>query len=286
MFVSTETGSFEKYGDNFEIVSMLKNAGFDAFDYTMYSGAPGKNIFVDDKDYLKKAEALRKFADSIGIVCNQTHAPFPSVRIGNDQYNKEIIVRINRAIEITAVLGGKVCVIHPFNDYTPEQNAELYAKFLPTAERCGVIIGAENMWNWDNKVWKASPAACCEPVNFLQTLKAVNSPYLKACVDIGHAEMDGLGTTAEDMILALGDNIVALHIHDNDRWHDSHSLPFLMKIDFQKVLAALRKIGYKGDITFEADTAPKGTPKELIPDLARFMAAIGKYMRNEVLSVK
>ena len=73
-----------------------------------------------------------------------------------------------------------------------------------------------------------------------------------ACLDLGHAEMKGLGTSAEEMILKLGDRLAALHIHDNDRWHDSHQIPFSMDIDFDKIVAALKKIKYKGYFTLEA----------------------------------
>ena len=55
------------------------------------------------------------------------------------------------------------------------------------------------------------------------------------------------------MIRALGHRLQALHIHDNDRWHDSHQIPFSMSIDFAPIAAALKEIGYKGWFTLEAD---------------------------------
>lgn len=71
-------------------------------------------------------------------------------------------------------------------------------------------------------------------------------------MDIGHAEMRGLNTSAEEMILALGDCLQALHLHDNDRWDDSHEIPFSMNIDFNKVISALKEIKYHGYFTLEA----------------------------------
>ena len=81
----------------------------------------------------------------------------------------------------------------------------------------------------------------------------MNDPDLVACLDIGHAEMAGLETSSEKMILTLGDSLAALHIHDNDLKHDSHQIPFSMQINFDVVVRALKKIGYKGDLTLEAD---------------------------------
>ena len=42
-----------------------------------------------------------------GILCNQSHAPFPS--------RGPIIPYLKRALECTAEAGGKICIIHPDN---------------------------------------------------------------------------------------------------------------------------------------------------------------------------
>ena len=61
--------------------------------------------------------------------------------------------------------------------------------------------------------------------------------------------MRGQNTTAVEMIHALGHRIGALHLHDNNKWKDSHALPFTMDIDFVPIMHALGEIGYAGDIT-------------------------------------
>ena len=55
------------------------------------------------------------------------------------------------------------------------------------------------------------------------------------------------------MILALGDKVKCLHIHDNDLHNDSHLIPFSMNIDFGAVVRALKIINYGGYLTLEAD---------------------------------
>lgn len=55
------------------------------------------------------------------------------------------------------------------------------------------------------------------------------------------------------MIKALGQRLQALHIHDNDQWHDLHQIPFSMKIDFNEIVKALKYTGYNGYFTLEAD---------------------------------
>ena len=142
-------------------------------------------------------------------------------------------------------------------------------------------IATENMWNWSDEKNEALPAACSDPASFNAHLDAVNDPYFVACLDIGHAEMRGLNTNAEQMVLALGDRLQALHIHDNDQWHDSHQIPFSMNLDFDAIVKALKKIDYKGYFTleasayleypkFNADNVMKGTQD--LADSARKLA--------------
>lgn len=64
--------------------------------------------------------------------------------------------------------------------------------------------------------------------------------------------MCGSGSGAVEMIYALKERLQALHIHDNDRWHDSHQIPFSMSIDFNYVVKALKNINYQGYLTLEA----------------------------------
>jgi sugar phosphate isomerase/epimerase len=160
---------------------------------------------------------------------------------------------LKRAIECTAEAGGQICVIHPDNNKSPEENREMYLELLPFAKEMGVKIATENMWNW-NKEWDHSTfAACATARDFNAHLDAVNDPSFVACLDLGHAEMQGSGDGAVNMILALGDRLQALHIHDNDRLHDSHQIPFSMNMDFVAITKALKEIGYQGYATLEAE---------------------------------
>ena len=221
------------------------------FDLARYDPRSGSASAGDERlsgaDYEKYVLQLKRIGNDCGIVCNQSHAPFPSRAKGMEKY-------IMRAIECTALAGGKICIVHPDNDKSAEENAEFYARLLPLAKDCGVKIAAENMWNWNAAEDHAAPAACSSAQDFLRHEEAADDEYLVACLDIGHAEMRGLGTSAEEMIAVLGKKLQALHIHDNDKWHDSHALPYTMQIDFAGIAAALKKAGYEGDFTLEADT--------------------------------
>ena len=279
--ISTEIESTSKIIGEERAIELIAKAGFDAWDFSMVSHmAPydWKNNCVkiidhplQSADYAAYAKKLRKIGEDNGIHCNQSHAPFP-VR------SAEICSYLKRAIECTAIAGGEICVIHPDNNKSPEENAEMYLELLPFAKEHNVKIATENMWNWNKEKDHAAAAACSHHDNFVAHIKAVNDPYLVACLDIGHAEMKGLDTTAEEMIYALGDSVAALHLHDNDLWHDNHDLPFTMGRDFDKVIKALKKIDYKGYMTLEANSHMRSYTAENALDGLKEMAAAARRL--------
>ncbi|MBO4262947.1 MAG: sugar phosphate isomerase/epimerase [Clostridia bacterium] len=254
MKISTEIGMAANFIGEKKAVEEVAKAGFDAWDFSMtdnmalYDWSTGKLRPNDHPlatdNYLKFARELKKIGEDNGIHCNQSHAPFPCIV-------PEVRAYLKRSIECTAEAGGNICVIHPCNDWTLKQNAEMYFELLPFAKSCGVKIATENMWNWDGAKDQASPAACSDEKSFCAMLDEVKDEYFVACLDIGHAEMRGLNTDAVKMIHALGDKLQALHIHDNDKHYDSHELPYTMNIDFPPIIKALKDVNYGGYFTLE-----------------------------------
>lgn len=254
MRISTEIDSFAKRIGEEAAIRLAAEAGFDAFDFSMFrmisfdwptrTIGPGAHPLGGD-GWREFAKGIRRTADECGIVCNQSHAPFPTL-------GEAIMPYLFRAIECTAIAGGDICVIHPDNDKSAEENAEIYARLLPFAKECGVRIATENMWNWDNEQKIALPAACSHHEDFLRHIEAVDDPYLVACLDVGHAEMAGLDTSVGEMVRTLGPHLAALHLHDNDLRHDNHQIPFSMEINWTSLIKHLVLADYRGDLTLEA----------------------------------
>lgn len=256
MRVSTEICSAAKIVGYEKAVELYARAGFDAYDLSLFEMAKvdwDKGCIAESdhpfaksaRDALAFTKRIKQVAADNGIHCNQSHAPFPARVVPVDL--------IKRAIECTAEAGGKICIVHPDNDKTAEQNAEYYNELLPFAKEHGVKIATENMWNWKNGAKTSCFAACSTSEDFVKHIDTVNDSYLVACLDIGHAEMQGSGSGAYNMIKALDARLQALHIHDNDRLGDSHQIPFSMNIDFDKVAQGLKEINYSGYLTLEAD---------------------------------
>lgn len=265
MKTSTEINSIARIIGAEKAVEQVAKAGFDAWDFSMFrmvSKDKANKVLMENphplggKNYLAYARELKKIGLDNGIHCNQSHAPFPSDFPGMEPY-------LFRAIECTAEAGGKICVIHPCNNLSAEENAEMYRKLIPFADGCGVKIATENMWNRapDRSI---VPAACSDPEDFCRHIDILDGQIV-ACLDIGHAEMAGLQTSAVEMICALDHRLQALHIHDNDCLNDSHQIPFSMNIDFVPVVKALKDIGYQGYFTLEADAYLKNFSEENVP---------------------
>lgn len=282
MKISTEIASAARLIGEEKAIELYAKAGFDAWDFSMFSMclyhwqtgtcAPNDHPLAGDH-YLQFARKLKAIGLENGIHCNQSHAPFPVSC-------PEIRSYLKRAIECTAEAGGEICIIHPDNNKTPEENAEMYLELLPFAKDCNVKIATENMWNWDNEKGHSSFAACATGESFCQHVDAVNDPYLVACLDLGHAEMFGSGTGAANMIRDLGPRLQALHIHDNDQLNDSHQIPFSMKMDFDAIVKALKDIGYSGYLTLEADQYLKAFDAENVFDGMKNLAAAAKKLSD------
>lgn len=281
MKIATHIGPAANIIGEEKSIEYVAKAGFDAWDFSMFKMCRYDRVnkcFLESdhplngSGYLDFAKRLKQVADDNGLICNQSHAPFPS--------NKDTMPYLKRAIECTAVVGGDICVIHPDNNGTPEENAAMYLELLPFAKQCGVRIATENMWNWDKEKERALPAACSDPENFNAHLDAVNDDFLVACLDIGHAEMMGENVSSVKMIHALGSRLQALHIHDNDKRHDSHQIPFSMDVDFESIVKALKQIGYSGFFTLECDCYFKNCPPEKVFEKFQDMAAVSKRLAD------
>ena len=139
MLLSTQTHYFFEHFGYEKALEMFADAGFDALDVTLFKDLDTDPAFCDGyRDYA--AELLEK-AKECGIVFNQSHAPFPSYKAEDADYNTYIMPKIERAIEFSGMLGIKTVCVHPVTFRNEEQkqvdfNLELYSKLAPIAKKC------------------------------------------------------------------------------------------------------------------------------------------------------
>ncbi len=289
MLVSTSTANNKRFGFE-ENLKMLKQAGFTAFDLSLCCGSDAVTLSApfDGEDYIEKAKQCRKFIDELGLPCNQAHAVFASY-LGAAEKGTPLFEATVRCMEVASVMGAKAIVVHPEQFLPYMQNAErlkkenirFYTDLLPYAEKLDIIMLTENMWQRNPNNEHIVQSTCAEAKEFAEYVDMIGSPYLKACLDIGHTCLTG--ESVANMIKTLGkDRLFGLHIHDVDAIHDNHTLPYTKKVNFAEMIDALAEIGYTGDITFEAESFFRPFPNALVPSAARLMADVGHYFADEV----
>ena len=152
MLLSTQSHMLNTKYDLKTTARFLKDAGFDAYDVSLFMEDSKKEI-VFPANYLENAKAIREYTDSIGIVCNQAHAVFPS-SVGDEKRDAEIYDEIIRDMEVASILGAKIIVVHPKHHLKyaeqPEElfkiNVEFYKSLIPYCEKFGIKVATENMW--------------------------------------------------------------------------------------------------------------------------------------------
>ena len=283
----TEVGS-ERFGD-VKNIRMICEAGFDALDYSMFCLRDYDTV-LNTSDYRRYVLELKKIVEGYGKFFNQAHAPFPSYRVGDDTYNKVILERIKRAIEIAGILGVKNIVVHPtyfVNDSQRnlELNAEFYNAFIPLCKEYNIKVACENMFGRDGRRDCIIPNICSLGDEFRKMMEMLDPEYFTACVDIGHAGL--VGTTASDMLRTLGhDYVGCLHVHDNNYKNDLHCPPFFYDLDWEDITQALADIDYKGDFTFEADRFIDNFPEDVMPAAYRLLHDIGRHLIGRIEAKK
>ncbi len=283
MLLSTTIEALDKKIGQEAAIKLLAETGFDAYDMSfMYFN--GDFDFELDDAFMSRMRGLRKFADSLGIVCNQAHAPFHT-SYGDEVKDKKRYGQIVKSIEAASILGAKIIVVHPIQhlkysenvETLREMNIEFYKSLVPYCEKFGIKVATENMWQYDGHIVDST---CSKPEEFCDYVDSIGSEWIVACLDLGHVPL--VDTDMVDMIHKLGNRLCALHVHDNDLKNDSHTLPFTMKMDFDIITNALSDINYKGDFTYEAGSFFNRMPNELLPSTLRLMHDVGRYLMSRI----
>lgn len=262
-------------------LEMIKEAGFDGFDCSIFDDE-GTTVW-NSEQWLGYTRKIVKKSKELNLPCLQAHAPCPVVPgiVPMEDYIKLSI----RALEICHELECPTVVIHPVGKFTAQENFDnLYSKLLPIATRYGVKIATENMFKWKDNTYKETlPAACGTASDFAEHVDIVNNPYFTACLDLGHAQMVNC-EGAVVLIKALNKRIGALHVHDNDLFHDNHTFPFVGKSNWDEITFALAEVGYDGHFTFEADAFMCRYPDELLVSCLKLLHDTGRYLCKQIES--
>lgn len=290
MRLSTTTGDINRTYSLEEIIDIYSNAGYDAIDCSFCEKGE-ELLYGKDREYFKE---LRKKAEDKGLYFNQAHAPFHS-SFYDEEATKKRFEEIVRSMEYASVLGVYNIVVHPcqhlpynepgVSEILFEMNMDFYNRLKPYCEEYGIRVAVENMWHCYGETTKIVHSTCSRPEEFVRYVDELNSEWFVACLDIGHAVL--VCENPANFVRALGkERLHALHVHDVDGIHDSHTLPYFGCCNWEEVMKALAEIDYDGDLTFEACNFLNKKPVELQPEYEKIMAKTGKHLINIFNSAK
>lgn len=267
-----------------EAVKLIKNAGFDAIDFSFLTEPYYSETGFSEGWY----RDLRLIADDHGIVFNQAHAPF-GTSFKDPAKTEERFWEVVRSMKHAAILGIPVTVVHPmqhlryYDEGAPEKlfeiNMDFYRRLIPYCEEYGVKVALENMWQVNSEK-RIDHSTCSSPAEMIRYHDTMNSPWVTCCLDLGHAML------VEDtpaFIRALGaERLGCLHVHDVDGVHDNHMPPYTGIGKWEEITQALKDIGYRGDVTFETPYWFRNMPMSLHGQALKLLADIGKYLVQQI----
>ena len=283
MRLSMETyGLRRRFGD-YEAARLIREAGFDCVDYSCYYWKEQAHALEDG--YREYARALRAHLDGLGLVCNQSHAPFDTKYGQPFDPSCDTFRNVTRAMEVASILGAEQIVVHSIampKELTEDTEAthayamEYYRALLPFAEEFGIRIAVENLFVRHKEKFVYS-GRLNRPDTLSRVVRELDSPWATACLDMGHAAM--VGYEPENFVRGMDKGLLgAVHFQDGDYIEDRHTLPYLGQYHWAEIMKALAETGYRGDLTFEIYKYYQNLPDEAIPHALKMAEAVGRSL--------
>lgn len=234
-------------------LELAKAAGFGAFEVCVGLKGP-----VGLGATEREVTAIRKQADALGLEVQSVASaigwefpltsPDPAIR----ERGREAIgngLRIAQWLGANTLLTvpGLVTAGVPY-DVAMQNAARGIQEVLPVAERCGVALGIENVWN----------KFLLSPLEMRDFIDAFDSPYAGAYVDVGNAVLTGF---PEQWIRILGKRVRMIHAKDYRSGVgtlDGFVMLLEGSVDWPNVMSAIRETGYDGALIAEYWPYPHG----------------------------
>jgi len=248
-------------------VDFFADLGFDALDISftscIYEGTIHEPI-LDAEDPTPALDRLIEKCRERGLAMPVTHLPYRFNYLNPEEpvYAENYAMTV-KALKASEYIGAEWAVMH-----------------IRSVE--GTVAYVKRLFA-DSGITKTGIAIENDPTLSIDILIAAHD-ILKAegynvgiCFDIGHGNVKSyIQYDVVELIKLLGERIKVLHIHDNCGNYDAHKAPFAGNIPWERVMAALKSVGFVGEFNYEIITSDM--PDCLRLKFAEYYRDIGRYL--------
>ena len=241
-----------------EAFALCKKYGFHGIELNMTEEAPEGDrvgnvlsLSTTETEWAKIADYSKEYGILLPSLSSGLFWKYPLTSPDSDirEKSKEIIKTM---IDAAAYLGCGVILVVPGLVTPAVSYRDAYDRAItslkevaPYAEKKGIIIGIENVWN----------KFLLSPLEMAAFIDEVGSPFVKSYLDVGNVLQFSF---PQHWITALGNRIAAVHVKDFDtKIGNITGFTRLMKgsMPWQETVQALKSIGYDGFLTAELGAA-------------------------------
>lgn len=146
--------------------------------------------------------------------------------------------RYRQNMDIAAELGATTIIFHAnyltnirtlaFRQDWTQRQVVFWGRLVERAARMGLTLALENMWEW-------------EPSIITDVILLVESPHLRACLDVGHAHLFSR-VSFRNWLAVLGPYLAHAHLNNNGGVVDQHRGLDDGVIEYPAILGQLRAL--------------------------------------------
>lgn len=263
-----------------ESIARCAKAGYRVMDMNFHDCTTFCTPFVGPQ-WRQWIEEIRAAAYMHQVEFSQGHAPFYNFCDPNYDKREWHDRMIYRSVDCARILGIPWLVIHAGTDFTAADSFALSKRInrgyllplLEYAERQGVGIAVENLWDLNIAPLKRYTASAEELVDLVDSLGA---PNVGICFDVEHATI--MRQNVPNQLRLIGERLKATHVSDVINTDSDHMLPFSGQTDWPSFMAALKEIHYGGDFTYEIHRYTASMPDALVPAALAYSVEVGQYL--------
>ncbi|MCJ7841272.1 sugar phosphate isomerase/epimerase [Lederbergia sp. NSJ-179] len=253
-----------------------RDASFEAVELNLNeAGGIGLTVETTKEEALKIKALAEKYRIELRSLSTSLLWKMPLCS-PDEQIRQQGIQVVKKMLEMASYIGMDTILLVPgaVSDQVSyekcyKRSQDSIRELIPKAEKYGVKMGIENVWN----------KFLLSPLEMARYIDEFESDYVGAYFDVGNVLQFGY---PEQWIRLLGKRILKVHVKDFNIsvGNGAGFVPLLAgDVNWKAVIEALREIGYEDTLT--AELSPYSLcPHTLADDTARHLDVILKKMRS------